>query len=408
VNWETQVAIRHLRGRHRLGFISVAGWFSVLGVLIGTAALIIVLAVMSGFESEVRSRIIGLDAHLRLRSFHDRGIADWQALAAELDSLPNRTSTQPYIIEKGMLRHGGASEGAVIRGSTQAGLDEVLHDGECLLDGLGRFRAEGSDLPGILLGRWLASSLNVLSGDTLLVLSPTGIVSAFSQPVVKRFRVTGIFELGIYEFDDAIAFVELKEAQSLFRMGDRVTGLEFRLASVEQAPAAKTWLMDRVMYPLSAFTWFDMHKNLFSMMKLEKWMMFIMLSLIVLVAAFNIISTLTMVTMERRREIGVLKAMGASTASIRRIFLKEGMLIGGTGTLLGTLLGSGICWLQLKYQLLELPPDVYFISVFPVELRALDILLIAISSLVISLLATLYPALRAAALHPVEAIRHEG
>lgn len=408
MSWEADVAIRHLKGRHRLGFISVAGWFSVLGVLIGTAALIIVLAVMSGFETEVRSRIIGLDAHLRVRSFHDRGIEAWRQLDEELAEMPFRTSSQPYIIEKGMLRHRGQSEGAVIRGCTQSGLDEVLGQGESILNGEGVYAGGQSELPGVLLGRYLASGLNVLPGDTLLILSPTGIVSAFSQPVVKRFEVRGIFELGIYEFDDAIAFVELEEAQSLFRMGERVSGLEFRLVDVDQAEAARDWVMERIEYPLSAWTWFDMHKNLFSMMKLEKWMMFIMLSLIVLVAAFNIISTLTMVTMERRREIGILKAMGATSANIRRVFLLEGMLIGGTGTILGTALGTGICWLQLKYKLLELPPDVYFISTFPVELRLPDILIIALSSLLISLLATLYPAMRAAALHPVEAIRHDG
>jgi lipoprotein-releasing system permease protein len=177
---------------------------------------------------------------------------------------------------------------------------------------------------------------------------------------------------------------------------------------VERAPEAKEWLADRLEYPLGVWTWYDMHKNLFSMMKLEKWMMFIMLSLIVLVAAFNIISVLTMVTMERRKEIGILKSLGADPASIRRIFVREGLLLGGTGTLLGALLGLFICWLQIRFKILSLPPDVYFISTFPVELRWPDILAVVGSALLISLLATLYPAWRAASLHPVEVIRHEG
>jgi lipoprotein-releasing system permease protein len=407
--WEWTVALRHLRGRHHLGFISVVTWFSVLGIFLGTAALILVLAVMSGFESEVQGRIIGLDAHLRVRSWHDRGIAGHEELAARLSSLPHLKEMQPYVLDKGMLRFQGESEGAVIRGSTSQGLATVLQRPEAIIDGVASVDPAGAGgLPGILVGRYLGAGLGVIPGDTLLLLSPTGIVSSFSQPMVRRFQVRGIFELGIYEFDDAIAFIDLAEAQSLFRMGPLVTGLEIRLDDVERAGEAKEWLTERLEYPLAAWTWYDMHKNLFSMMKLEKWMMFIMLSLIVLVAAFNIISVLTMVTMERRREIGILKALGADPASIRRIFMREGLLLGATGTLLGALLGLFICWLQIRFKLLSLPPDVYFISTFPVELRWPDILAVVGSALLISLLATLYPAWRAAGLHPVEVIRHEG
>lgn len=407
MSWEGAVALRHLRSRHRMGFISVVTWFSVAGIVIGTAALIIVLAVMSGFESEVRGRIVGLDAHVRVRSFHDKGLADPDSLIARLADIPHVSELSPYIIEKGMLRRGTTSEGAVIRGVEPAGLDLVLEGGRHLLSGDARLKADDGQLPGLLLGRYLAASLGALPGDTVLVLSPVGIVSAFSQPVVKRFQLSGVFELGIYEFDDAIAFVDLEEAQSLFRMGGRVSGLELRLDDLEKADEVKAEILERVSYPLSAWTWFDMHKNLFSMMKLEKWMMFIMLSLIVLVAAFNIIATLTMMAMEKKREIGILKAMGADAGAIARIFVIEGLVLGGSGTLLGSALGAGICWLQIRFKLLSLPPDVYFISVFPVELQWGDVLLITGSALAISLLATLYPAWRAARLHPVEAIRHE-
>ncbi len=409
MRWEFSVALRHLRSRHRLGFISVVTWFSVAGITIGTGALIIVLAVMSGFESEVRGRIIGLDAHLRVRSFHDRGIAEPQEILDLLADLPGLVGMSPYVIEKGMLRHRGSTESAVIRGMDTESLRGLLPLEEHLLAGDIRFEPEGEgELPGILLGRYLAAGLGVIPGDTLLVISPTGLVSAFSQPVVRRFAVRGIFELGIYEFDDAIAFVGLKQAQSLFRLGQSVSGIEIRLKDLNRADEVKEEIGRRLDYPYAAWTWFEMHKNLFSMMKLEKWMMFIMLSLIVLVAAFNIISTLTMVTMERRREIGILKAMGADSRSIARIFIGEGLLLGGSGTLAGSLVGLALCWIQLRWQPLSLPPDVYFISTFPVELRLQDILLITCSALLISLAATLYPAVRAARLHPVEAIRHDG
>lgn len=409
LGWEWRVALRHLRGRHHLGFISVVTWFSVAGIFLGTAALILVLAVMSGFESEVQGRIIGLDAHLRIRSWQDRGIRDYQSLTRQLQGIPHLKELQPYVLDKGMLRFQGNSEGAVIRGGTPQGIATVLARPGSILQGEGQVQATApGGLPGILVGRYLGESLGVVPGDTLLLLSPTGVVSSFSQPLVRRFLVRGIFELGIYEFDDAIAFVDLAEAQSLFRLGGQVTGLEVRLDDVERAPEAKAWLDGQLDFPLGAWTWYDMHKNLFSMMKLEKWMMFIMLSLIVLVAAFNIISVLTMVTMERRREIGILKAMGAEPGAIRRIFMLEGVILGGSGTLLGAALGLFICWLQIRFKLLSLPPDVYFISTFPVEIRWPDVLMVVGSALLLSLLATLYPAWRASGLHPVEVIRHEG
>ncbi len=408
MNWEVRVALRHLRSQHHLGFISVVTWFSVLGITIGTAALIIVLAVMSGFETEVRSRIIGLDAHLRIRSYHDQGMANPAAIMDTLRDIPQITGMAPYIIDKGMLRHGTHTEGVVIRGVDPSTMNSVMPLDEYLLAGNSEFSAEEEGgLPGLLLGRYLAAAVSAIPGDTLMLISPKGIVSAFSQPVVKRFVLRGIFEMGIYEFDDAIALIGLQEAQSLLRMGDRVSGIEVRLHHMEEAGRVKQDVMSRLDYPYAAWTWFEMHKNLFSMMKLEKWMMFIMLSLIVLVAAFNIISTLTMVTMEKRRGIGILKAMGADSRSIARIFVYEGLMLGVGGTLTGAIIGIGICAIQLRWQILRLPPDVYFISVFPVDLRWADILVIVAAALVISLVAAVYPARRAAALHPVEAIRHD-
>ncbi len=406
MSWELFVALRNLRSRHSLGFISVITWFSVVGITIGTAALIIVISVMSGFETEVRDRIIGLDAHIRVRAFHDQGIQDYRAVLDSIRAVEGVTAASPYIIEKGMLSRKGVTEGVVVRGLPPEGVAGVMDLKQHVLAGEADLQGREGQLPPAILGRYLASSLGALPGDTLLMISPSGITSAFSQPVVRRFQVAALFELGIYEFDDAIAMIPLEEAQSLFRMGEKVSGIECRVANLDHAERVKQRIEEKLDYPLGAWTWFEMHKNLFSMMKLEKWMMFLMLLLIVLVAAFNIIATLTMMAMERRREIGILLAMGAERASIRRIFLWQGILLGGGGTVIGSSIGLLLCWLQLRFRLLALPPDVYFISALPVEFRPLDLGLVVASALLLSLAAALYPAVRAAALHPVEAIRH--
>jgi len=405
LGWELFVAARQLRSGHSLGFISVITWFSVLGITIGTAALIIVISVMSGFETEVRERIIGLDAHLRVRSFLPAGIVDPDSISTVLDAIPEIVASSPYILEKGMLSHKGVTEGAVVRGVDPEGYGRVTDLSEHIVDGVLDLETRPGSLPPIVMGRYLAANLGCEPGDTVLLISPAGVTSAFSQPVVKRFMLMAVFELGIYEFDDVSAMVSIPEAQSMYRMGGSVTGFECRLKDLDRADEVKAAIEERLEYPYSAWTWFEMHKNLFSMMKLEKWMMFMMLLLIVLVAAFNIIATLTMTAMERRRDIGILKAMGSTRASIRKIFVIQGLVMGGGGTLLGTGVGLLVCWIQIRWQVLSLPPDVYFISSLPVELRPLDIALTSLSALVLSLLATLYPAHRAAALDPVEAIR---
>ncbi|MCA9782432.1 MAG: ABC transporter permease [Calditrichaeota bacterium] len=405
MGWELFVATRQLRSGHSLGFISVITWFSVLGITIGTAALIIVISVMSGFETEVRDRIIGLDAHVRVRSYLESGIVDPSTVQTILAGIPEIQASSPYILEKGMLSHRGATEGAVIRGVDPESYSRVTDLSQHTIDGVPDLVTHQGSLPPIVLGRYLAANLSATPGDTLLLISPVGVVSAFSQPVVKRFVVSAIFELGIYEFDDVIAMVSITEAQSLFRMGESVTGFECRLKDLDRASAVKAAIEEQLQYPYCAWTWFEMHKNLFSMMKLEKWMMFMMLLLILLVAAFNIVATLTMTAMERRRDIGILKAMGANRTSIRKVFVIQGLVLGGGGTLLGTAIGLLVCWIQIRWQVLSLPPDVYFINALPVELRPLDIALTSLSALVLSLLATLYPANRAASLDPVEAIR---
>ncbi|HEX9935095.1 MAG TPA: ABC transporter permease [bacterium] len=409
--YELMIARRYLAARQKTGFINVITYISILGVMIGVAALTIVLSVMNGFESEVRSRIIGFDTHIRLRTYHDQGMERPQEVMNRIRSIPHIVGLSPYILDKGMLQNDDRSDGVIIRGADPATLNQVsdLHKnivyGTLQLTDINS--GEGRPLPGIVVGRYLAERLFLELGKTVVVISPTGVRSIFQMPPVKSFIVTGFFETGMYEYDNAYAYISIPAAQELFRMGNRVSGIEVRLDDLYKAESVAESIQKKLGFPYFPMTWFDMRKNLFSWMQLEKWAMFIALFLIVLVAAFNIITTIIMVVMEKTKEIGILKSMGATSKSITRIFLYEGVVVGVVGTALGLSVGYGLCWAQAKYRLISLPGDVYFINTLPVKMQMLDFALVGAAAVVICLLASVYPAMKAAALVPVEAIRYE-
>jgi len=411
MNYELFIALRYLKSKRKTGFISIITYISVAGVVIGVAALIIVLSVMNGFETEVRSRFIGVDAHVHVRTFHDRGVENHKALAMQIQNIPHIQAMSPYIFNKGLIRSREATTGVLVRGIDPATAVQVTDIGKNINFGkldLGPTSADGEpDLPGIVLGFNLADKLVVTLGDKVTIASFANVTNFGQIPQMAQFRVTGYFETGLYEIDDNFAYISIESAQKLFRMGDKVSGLELRLDSYENADIVADQISHRLGYPYRAITWQDMNPNLFAWMKIEKWAAFVILSLIIMVAAFNIVSTLIMVTMEKTKEIGILKSMGATSASIRRIFTFEGLFVGIAGTLLGNLIGFALCWAQQTYRWFALPSDVYIISWLPVMMKWTDFAMISIASVLITFAASVYPAAHAARLDPVEALRYE-
>jgi lipoprotein-releasing system permease protein len=408
---ELFIARRYLRARRKQRFISLITFFSVAGVTLGVMALIVVIAVMAGFESDLKKRILGIDSHIVLER-SDHQLTDYQQISRHLKSYDGVRSAAPFITTQTMLRSNVGIAGSVVRGIDPDAADPVIQglDWGSLAERrppLNRGETEGRPLPGIVLGRELARSLGVIRGDAVYLISPRGMISPVGHmPAMKRFRIVGLFESGMYEYDGSLAFIRLEDAQHLLRMGQTVTGIEIRVNDIYDARKIANAILADLGEPYTAKDWMEMNRNFFSALKLEKTMMFILLTLIVLVAAFNISSSLIMMVMEKTRDIAILKTMGATDGSIRRIFVIKGFVIGIFGTFLGGGLGTLLCILLKRYEFVKLPSDVYYITTLPVQLEWPMVALISLSTLGISLLATLYPASQAAGLNPVEALRH--
>ncbi|MBU1708011.1 ABC transporter permease, partial [bacterium] len=397
---------RYLRSKSRTGFLSVITYLSVGGVTVGVAALCIVLSVMNGFETEVRGRILGVDAHLRLTSINNAGIPLDSDMITLVRQTAHVTGVSPYVFEKGMIRVGEDAEGILLRGTDPQTIGEVSDLPQNICAGSLDFHS--AELPGLVLGKFLADRLGAIVGDTAVIFSPAGMTSPFSAPVVRQFVVVGLFQTGLFEFDDLVGYLDITEARKTFLRDDKIDGLEIRLDNLWNAADVKQALEDKIQLPYYVRTWFELRRTLFSWMQIEKWMWFIVLSLIIIVAAFNILSTLIMVSMEKRRDIGILKAMGSQRGAIARIFSYQGLLVGVVGAALGLFLGWLLCFLQLHYKFVSLPSDLYFLDALPVKMQPLDFLLVALAAILLSYLGATYPARQAAKLSPVDAIRDTG
>ena len=428
--YELFVSMRYLMSRRRQGFISLITVISVGGVAVGVMVLIVVLSVMSGFETTLKERLLGINAHLWVLPQRAGQLQDYQDLTSRVETIPRVTHATPFTAHEVMLMARGRVAGTVVRGidpdeRTQTAdfarlfedrdLKALLHPRVNDADGTRRDGSQ-SAARGIVLGEELASSLRVTAGDQVILNSPLGILQpAGILPNVRGFTVTGTFMTGMYEYDAKLALISLVEAQELFDLGKMVHGLEVRVDDIyrvrEVAEATESLLGPGVW----TRDWMEMNRTLFSALRQERVLMFIILVLIILVAAFNIISTLIMMVMEKTGAIAILKAMGASNRGIYRIFMVQGLVIGLVGMVLGTIAGLILAWnlpdiattIEGWMGIQFFPPEVYVIDRLPVEIRPFDVIAIVVTSVCVSFLATLYPAWNASRLDPVVALRYE-
>jgi len=410
MSFEYFIGRRYLKAKQRQAFISMITLLSVAGVAVGVMALIVVIAVMSGFEADLKSRILGVESHVVL--MHQAGpFDDYRKVIDTVQGTAGVEAATPFIYSQVMLRSAHSVSGGVLRGidpeTAASVIKGIRTEGLKTKDYAQEAAGNDPSGPGIILGRELARSLHVLKGDNVYIITPKGMLSPIGHvPSMRRFIVRGYFETGMYEYDGSMAYVRLEDAQKMLRIGDTVSGIEARVTDIYAAKDISKRIVEKLGYPFWARDWMQMNHNLFSALKLEKTVMFIILALIILVAAFNIASTLIMMVMEKTKDIAILKAMGATDRSIRKIFVFNGMIIGTIGTFIGTCIGFILCGLLKKYKFIELPGDVYYLTTLPVKLDILDVIVIASSAVVICFLATLYPANQASKLDPVEAIRY--
>ena len=421
MRYELFISLRYLRAKRREAFISLITAISMIGVMIGVMTLNIVLSVMTGFEEDLRDRILGFNPHIVLSSLSG-ATGDYNHLVEKARQVPGVVAAAPFIYSQVMVTSRQNVAGVLVRGLEPALASDVVdvvdHLKNGTIEGLGRPQQvtirDGAEertvtLSGIIIGQELARQLGVIVGDPINVISPLNTTPGplGMVPKVKRFVVTALFDSGMYNYDEGLMIMSLADAQSFFGLGERVTGIEVRVQDVYAAQAIARRLEATLGFPYRARDWTEINRNLFAALALEKTVYFIVLLLIVLVAAFNIIATLIMVVMEKRKDIAVLKSMGATSRSIGRIFVYKGLIIGVIGTLLGTLFGYGGCWLLDRYHFIELPKDVFYVSTLPVKIYPENFLMVGAASVVICLLATIYPARQAAGLAPVEVIRYE-
>jgi lipoprotein-releasing system permease protein len=409
MNFEVFVSKRYMKAKRQQTFISLITLLAMVGVTVGVMALLVVIAVMSGAETDLRNRILAIEPHVLITRF-DSPFFNYRSVIQTAEEIEGVITATPFIYSQVMLRSAGGISGAVLKGISHD--DYVTDPGRRILQNANRKDATREDqitIPKIVLGKELAKVMKVADGDMITLIAPRNIIGRESRnPLMKRFKVAGAFESGMHEYDKTLAYINLRDAQMLQGGGDSVTGIEIQVKNAEQAKDIAEEINKKTGYAYWSRDWMRTNRNLFLSLKIQKTVMYVILALIVLVAAFNIASMLIMMVMEKTRDIAILKTMGASNGNIRKIFILKGMLIGSIGTILGVSLGFIICMLLKEYKFIDLPGDVYYFSKLPVKLESLDVFIITSVTLLICFLATLYPSHKASKLDPVEGIRYNG
>jgi lipoprotein-releasing system permease protein len=405
--YQLLIALRYLKAKKRHGGVSFNTVVSVGGVAVGVMALLVVLSVMSGFHEDLQKKILGANAHAVVLSFRG-GIENHGDLVEKLRGEPHIVSLSPFVLGQAMISAGKRAHGAYLRGidpSTELATTDILKH---LREGKYEDFIKKDGTPKIIIGTELSGNLGVMVGDTVNVLSPMGEMGPLGMlPRVRQFKVAAIFEMGMFEYDSNLVITDMASAQEFFGIGTAVTGIQLRIDDIYRASELRERLNAKLSPPYYARDWMQMNRNLFSALKLEKFAMFVILILIVLVASFNIVSTLMMNVMEKQREIAILKAMGATSRGIMMIFMLQGLLIGLIGTSIGLAGGYVLGKVIHHYEIIKLPADVYYLSKLPVKMKVFDFVVVSLSAVVISFLSTVYPSYHAAKLNPVEPLRYE-
>ena len=413
MQYELLVGLRYTRAKRRNHFISFISLTSMLGIALGVAALIVVLSVMNGFQKEVRARILGVVSHVQITGADNR-LADWQAVAREAAAHPQVAAAAPFVNAQGMLVLGASVRGAVVRGIVPQLEQKVAEIGLHMTAGKLESLVPGEF--GIVLGAELARALGARAGDKVTLIAPQGLVTpAGILPRLKQFTLVGLFEVGMFEYDSGLALIHLEDAQKLYGMGESASGVRLKLHDLFQSREVTRELITRLRGDLYLSDWTRSHANYFRAVQIEKTMMFIILLLIVAVAAFNIVSTLVMAVTDKQPDIAILRTLGASPGGIMKIFIVQGALIGVIGTLIGVAGGIALAlnidvvvpFVERLFNFQFLSREVYYITDLPSDLQSSDVVAIALVSLALSFFATLYPSWRAARVNPAEALRYE-
>jgi len=426
--YEFFISRRYMRAKRKQVFVSIITFISIFGIFLGVAALIIVLAVMNGFEEDLRTKILGIKSHIEVTSGMNAPLKNYHALREEIDKTPGVVASTPFIYTEAMVRGNNSVTGVVIRGLDTQSSSKVIHLGKVREGSLEHLNIIPEDvlkelpetdkgLAGIVIGKEMARNMGMFLYDTITIISPAGGISTpmGMVPRMKKFVVVGIYESGFYEYDSKLAFLSLKSCQEFLDMGDTVSGIDIVVNDIYKADVIARSIQNRLGFPFFTQNWMQMNKNLFSALRLEKRVMFIILSLIVLVAAFNIISALIMVVMEKNKDIAILKSMGATSATIMKIFIYQGLIVGVVGTFFGCMAGLFIALNLQKISLFVekifhfkiLPGDVYYLSELPSKVNYADVVTIVIGTILICFISTIYPSFRASRLDPAEALRYE-